>query len=146
MAHSRFLPSGGFTSEGLNSSVVISTGVCDRCRVVSCSFSGSDIFQNGLGQPLLQPLILWLALASDSFVSKVFPISFLGLISDMVALWDESVAIGVQIEVFYPTGSTECFLSIVCSVVWRSVAFGSRGSSPEPFPTAPLLGELGLYR
>ena len=75
LAHSLFFPSGGFASEGLNSSVVISTGIGVNVRVVSCSFSGSDIFQDGLGQPLLQSLILWLALSSDSFVSKVFPIS-----------------------------------------------------------------------
>ena len=113
---------------------------------MSCSFSGSDIFQNGFGQPLLQPFLLWLALASDSFISKVFPINFWGLFSDMVALWDESVAIEVQIEVVYLAVSTVCFLSVVFSIIWRSFTSGSRGSSPEPFPTAPLSGMLRLYR
>ena len=94
---------------------------------MSCSFSGSDIFQNGLGQPLLKPFILWIALASDSFESKVFPIGFLGLLSDVVSLWDKSVAIRVQIEVLYPAGSTECFLGVVFSVVWRYCLLVSGG-------------------
>ena len=37
----------------------------------------------------------------------------------MVTLWDKSVAIGVQIDVFYLAGSTECFVSVVFSVVWH---------------------------
>ena len=43
-------------------------------------------------------LFLWLGLASDSFESKVFPIGFLRILSEVVALWDESVAISVHIE------------------------------------------------
>ena len=46
-----------------------------------------------LSCPLLRPLFLLLALASDSFESKVFPIGFLGILSDVVAHWDKSVAI-----------------------------------------------------
>ena len=75
LAHSLLLPLGVFASEGLHSSVVISTGICVYVRVVSCSFSDNEIFQDGLGHPLLQLLLLWLALASGSFGSKVCPIS-----------------------------------------------------------------------
>ena len=64
----------------------------------------------------------------------------------MVALWDESVAIGVQIEVVCLAGSTVCFLRVVFSVIRCSFASGSWESSPDPFPTTPLSGELGLYR
>ena len=54
LAHSRFLPSGGVAGEGLNSSVVLSTGAFGESRgIVSSSFSGSDIFKNGLIIPSL---------------------------------------------------------------------------------------------
>ena len=74
LAHSRFFPSGGFTGKSLSSSMVLSTGSVINVRVVSCSFSDSNIFQNGLGQtqPIRKLLVLLLALASDSFECKVF--------------------------------------------------------------------------
>ena len=43
----------------------------------------------------------------------------MSILSDEVAIWDESVAIEVQIEVFYHTDSANCFLGVVFPVIWR---------------------------
>ena len=94
--------------------MVLSTGICDCLSHVLFLLRqvGRDKFQYTVALPFRKPLVLLLAFASNSFKSKVF-LLVLTILSDEVALLDESVAIGVQIEVFYHSGSATCFLGVV---------------------------------
>ena len=77
---------------------------------------------------------MFFALASDSFVSKVFPIGSLGIFSDVVTLWDESVDLvflffvfdlGVSVSFYFRYPMTRIYCIITAARLPCSYLSGS---------------------